>query len=174
MRLAPRGSVCALDFDATRAALLSGNLSHFDVIHLATHAVIDDERTAIVLSLVDENGKSIDGLILLQEIFDLRLGASLVVLSACRTALGRDLRGEGMVSLVRAFMHAGVPRVVATYWDVRDASTVVLMQRFYDAMLTEHLPPAAALRSAQLAMLRDERWRAPYYWAPFTLQGDWR
>jgi CHAT domain-containing protein len=174
LRLAPRGSLRALGFEARREAVVSADLAGFDVIHFATHAIVDAERTGIVLSLLDAHGRNVNGMIALQDVFSLRLGASLVVLSACRTALGSDLRGEGMVSLVRAFMHAGVPRVAATYWDVKDASTAALMRSFYRAMLVDHLPPAAALRSAQLEMLRGGRWRAPHHWAAFTLQGDWR
>ena len=174
LRFAPRGSISVLDFDASRDVFLSGDLSRFAMIHFATHAIVDGERAGIVLSLVDPQGKKIDGIVRLQDLYRIRLDASLVVLSGCRTALGRDLRGEGMVGLVRGFMHAGVPRVVATYWDVRDASTAELMRRFYRGMLVEHQSPAAALRAAQLAMRRETAWSSPYYWAAFTLQGDWR
>jgi CHAT domain-containing protein len=165
LRLAPRGSMHAFDSKARRDVLISGNLSRFGTIHFATHAIVDGDRAGIVLS---------EGVVSLQDLYRIRLDASLVVLSACRTALGRDLRGEGMVSLVRGFMHAGVPRVVATYWDVKDESTSELMLRFYRGMLVRGMTPAAALRSAQRSMQEEGPWRAPYYWAGFTLQGDWR
>jgi CHAT domain-containing protein len=174
LRFAPRGSVGALDFDARRDVVLSGDLTRFDVLHFATHAIVDGDHAGIVLSQVDIHGNRIDGVVRLQDLYRIRLEASLVVLSACRTALGRELRGEGMVGLVRGFMHAGAPRVVATYWDVKDESTSDLMRRFYRGMLVERQSPAAALRSAQLAMRRDRERSAPYYWAAFTLQGDWR
>ena len=71
-------------------------------------------------------------------------------------------------------MYAGAPRVVASLWDVRDEATAELMKRFYEAMLRQRMPPAAALRAAQLSMTREKRWEAPYYWAGFVLQGEWR
>jgi CHAT domain-containing protein len=96
-----------------------------------------------------------------------------VVLSACQTALGKEVRGEGLLGLTRAFMYAGAPRVVATLWPVPDVATAELMKRFYRAMLVDHVPPAAALRQAQESLRHEARWSAPYYWAGFTLQGDW-
>jgi CHAT domain-containing protein len=102
------------------------------------------------------------------------LSADLVVLSACQTALGKDIQGEGLVSLTRAFMYAGAPRVVASLWKVDDVATAELMKRFYRGVLREGLGPAAALRAAQLEMSRDSRWAAPYYWAGFVMQGDWQ
>jgi CHAT domain-containing protein len=96
------------------------------------------------------------------------------VLSACRTALGKDVRGEGLVGLTRGFMYAGAPRVVASLWNVPDEGTSQLMSRFYKGMLRDGLTPAAALRRAQIAMSTDPAWSAPFYWAGFTLQGDWR
>lgn len=104
----------------------------------------------------------------------MRLNAELVVLSACQTGLGREVRGEGLIGLVRGFMYAGVPRVVATLWGVDDAATATLMKRFYRGILQENLSPAAALRAAQLEMLRKKYWQSPYYWGAFVLQGEWR
>jgi CHAT domain-containing protein len=101
------------------------------------------------------------------------LSADLTVLSACQTALGREIRGEGLVGLTRSFMYAGVPRVVATLWKIDDAATAELMRAFYRALLKEGRGPAAALRAAQLELARTPAWSAPYYWAGFVLQGDW-
>lgn len=100
--------------------------------------------------------------------------AEVVVLSGCQTALGRQVRGEGPIGLARAFMYAGVPRVVASLWPVDDLATSELMKRFYRAMLVTRLTPAAALRVAQRELAATDRWRSPYYWAAFVLQGDWR
>jgi CHAT domain-containing protein len=97
-----------------------------------------------------------------------------VVLSACQTALGKDVRGEGLVGLTRAFLYAGSPAVVASLWTVPDRSTAELMRQFYHGMLKENLRPAAALRQAQIALWKDSRWARPYYWAAFTLQGEWK
>ena len=127
-----------------------------------------------MLSLVDEKGASQDGFLRMHEIYNLRLPADLVVLSACQTALGREIRGEGLVGLTRGFMYAGARAVVASLWEVDDESTAELMKRFYRAMLKEGRRPADALRAAQLEMSRSPRWSAPFYWAGFLLQGDWR
>jgi len=96
------------------------------------------------------------------------------VLSACQTALGKEIRGEGLVGLTRGFMYAGAPRVIASLWQIDDRASAELMKRFYGAMLGQKLRPAAALRAAQISMSKDPRWRKPNYWAAFTLQGEWK
>ena len=115
------------------------------------------------------------GFLLAPEIYNLKLPATdLVVLSACQTGLGKEVRGEGVVGLTRGFMYAGAPRVVVSLWNVSDRATADLMKSFYQGMLAKGLRPAAALRSAQIEMLKQRQWRAPYYWAAFGLQGEWR
>jgi tetratricopeptide (TPR) repeat protein len=167
-----------LDFSANRSAALDAGISRYRVLHFATHAFVDTaqpQMSGIVLSMVDRHGAAQDGFVRLRDIFTLRLNADLVVLSACQTALGKDVRGEGVLGLARGFMHAGVPRVVATTWKVDDAAAAELMKRFYGGMFgAKKLTPAAALREAQLALRRQPRFSAPYYWAPFVLQGEWR
>ena len=108
------------------------------------------------------------------DIYNLRLDADLVVLSACQTALGKEIRGEGLVGLTRGFMYAGASRVLASLWSVEDRATAELMGSFYRGMLREGLSPAAALRKAQLEMAKNPYRRSPYYWAGFSLQGEWR
>jgi CHAT domain-containing protein len=130
--------------------------------------------SGVVLSLVDRRGEPQDGFLRLNEIYNLRLNADLVVLSGCQTALGKAISGEGLVGLARGFMYAGAPRVVASLWSVDDRATAELMKRFYKAVLTKKIPPAAALREAQVDLLSDKGWRSPYYWAAFTLQGEWK
>jgi CHAT domain-containing protein len=167
----------AVDFRASRATALSGALADYRVVHFATHGLLNSARpelSALVLSLVDETGRDQDGLLRLAEIYNLRLPAEVVVLSACQTALGKEIRGEGLIGLTRGFMHAGAARVVASLWPVDDLATAELMTRFYRGMLKEGRRPAAALRAAQLEMSRTSRWRAPYYWAGFVVQGEWR
>jgi CHAT domain-containing protein len=127
-----------------------------------------------VLSLVDEKGKTQNGFLRLRHIFNLNLPAELVVLSACETGLGEDVKGEGLVGLTRGFMYAGSPRVLVSLWSVNDQGTSELMSRFYKKMLQEGQKPAAALRAAQIEMLQTSQWKEPYYWAAFTLQGEWR
>src|SRR5262249_59601284 len=135
----------------------------------------DPAVSGLVLSLVDARGRPQDGLFRLADIYNLRLSSDLVVLSACQTALGEEIAGEGLVGIVRGFMYAGAPRVVASLWKVDDRATTELMVRFYRALLgTAHVSPAAALRAAQLNLARQPEWRAPYFWAGFTLQGEWR
>jgi CHAT domain-containing protein len=132
------------------------------------------ELSGIVLSLVDEHGEPRDGFLRAHEIYNLKLSADLVVLSACQTALGKEIKGEGLLGLTRGFMYAGAPRVVASLWDVKDEATAELMKRFYRAMFKENLSPAAALRAAQVSMWKEKRWVPPYYWAAFVMQGEWR
>ena len=132
------------------------------------------ELSGLVLSLVDEKGKAQDGFLRLNDIFNLNLPADLVVLSACQTGLGKDIRGEGLVGLTRGFMYAGSSRVVVSLWSVNDQATAELMKRFYQGMLKNGERPAAALRAAQMEMWKDPRWRAPYFWAAFVLQGEWK
>jgi CHAT domain-containing protein len=130
--------------------------------------------SGVVLSLVDEQGNPQVGFLRAHEIYNLKLNADLVVLSACRTALGKEIKSEGLIGLTRGFLYAGASAVVATLWDVRDEATAELMKRFYRGMLKEGMHSAAALRAAQVSMWKDKRWEAPYYWAGFALQGEWK
>jgi CHAT domain-containing protein/tetratricopeptide (TPR) repeat protein len=178
LALAPAGAgFSAFDFDASRATVLSGALRDYKYVHIASHGLVNPfhpELPSIVLSLVGRDGSPRDGFLQAADIYNLRLNADLVVLSACQTALGKDVRGEGVVGLARAFMYAGSPAVVASLWTVPDRSTSELMREFYRGMLVENLRPAAALRRAQIALWKDSRWTRPYYWAAFTLQGEWK
>jgi CHAT domain-containing protein len=175
---APRSSTLkATGFKASHQLAISGELSLYRIIHFATHGLINSEHpelSGLVLSLVDENGRPQDGFLRMGEIFNLRLPADLVVLSACQTALGKEIKGEGLVGLTRGFMYAGARRVVASLWQVDDQATSELMRLFYRGMLKEGLRPAAALREAQIGMSRSSRWSSPYYWAGFVIQGEWR
>ena len=167
----------AFDFDANRDAVLNTDLARFRILHFATHSLLDDERpelSGIVLSLVDRAGRRQNGFLRLFDIYNLRLNADLVVLSACRTALGPEIRGEGLIGLTRAFFYAGAPRVLASLWQIDDRTGAAFMKPFYEAMLVRHERPAAALRSAQIAMWKTKGWDAPYYWAAFTIQGEWK
>jgi len=150
-------------------------LSSVEFIHFATHGLLNNqhpELSGLVLSLVDERGQPQEGFLRAHEVYNLKLNADLVVLSGCQTALGKDVKGEGLVGLTRGFMYAGSPRVVASLWRVSDKATADLMKQFYKGMLAEGLRPAAALRAAQVAMWKGKR--APYFWAAFVLQGEWR
>jgi CHAT domain-containing protein len=173
----PQKRLTALDFVASRETAQSVDLSQYRIVHFATHGLLDSqhpELSGVVLSLVDALGREQDGFLRLHEIYNLKLNADLVVLSACQTALGKEVRGEGLIGLTRGFMYAGTPRVVASLWRVDDRATAELMKRFYQAMLKTGLRPAAALRTARVSMLKEKNWSAPHYWAAFTLQGEWR
>jgi len=151
-------------------------LSKYRYVHFATHGYVDTLRaglSAIVLSMVDEQGKPQDGFLRTHDIYNLNLPAELVVLSACQTALGKDVTGEGLDGLTRAFMYAGARRLVVSLWSVNDQATAALMQRFYVEMLKNNKTPAAALRAAQIELSRTRRWQSPYYWAAFVMQGEW-
>jgi CHAT domain-containing protein len=167
----------ALDFAASRATVMNTGLDQYRIVHFATHGLLNSRRpelSGIVLSLVDEEGRPLEGFLRAHEIYNLKLNAELVVLSACSTALGKEIKGEGLVGLTRGFMYAGTPRVIASLWNVRDEATAELMKRLYRNMLIGKSSPAAALREAQVSMWREPRWAAPYYWAGFTLQGEWK
>ena len=169
-------SLMALDFDASRATATGSELGQYRFVHLASHGVLNarhPELSGIVLSLVDRMGSRQNGFLEAHEIYNLKLNADLVVLSACETALGQEIRGEGLVGLTRGFIYAGAPRVVASLWSVPDRSTAELMRRFYRFMLIDKLRPADALRRAQVSFWEDGRWSRPYYWAAFSLQGEW-
>ncbi|MFP5287202.1 MAG: CHAT domain-containing protein, partial [Thermoanaerobaculia bacterium] len=127
-----------------------------------------------VLSQVDAQGRRRDGFLSAPDVAGLDLQAEMVVLSACRTGLGRELRGEGLVGLTHAFFRAGARRVAVSHWNVQDRATAELMARFYRGLLAEGLPPAAALRAAQLSVRAEPKWSSPWFWAGFSLHGDWQ
>jgi CHAT domain-containing protein len=167
----------ALDFAASRDTATSPELNQYRYVHFSTHGLLNSvhpELSGVVFSLVNERGEAQDGFLRAHEIYNLKLRAELVVLSACQTGVGKEIRGEGLASLTRGFMYAGAPRVLVSLWDVSDWGTTELMVRFYHGMLKEGRRPAAALRAAQISLMNDKRWASPYYWAPFTLQGEWR
>jgi CHAT domain-containing protein len=175
---APAGrSLLALDFRASRQTALSPELSRYRIVHFATHGVVDSQTPALsglMLSRVGERGTPVEGFLGLDDIYNLHLGADLVVLSGCETALGKEVRGEGLVGLTQGILYSGAKRVAASLWRVEDQATAELMSHFYHALFAEGRPPAAALREAQLAIRSDKRWRSPYYWSGFVLQGDWQ
>jgi len=178
LSLAPAGQATeAMDFKASRTTMTGADLSRYRVVHLATNGVLDTDRpeiSGLVLSMIDERGQPQDGFFRLHDIYDLEWAAELVVLSACQTGLGKDIRGEGLVGLTRGFMYAGSERVIASLWNINDSVTAQLMRRFYRGLFTTKLSPAAALRAAQVEMWKQQPWQAPYYWAAFVLHGEWR
>ena len=177
MALIPEGSgLKLLDFNANRTVALGSELGQYQIVHFGTHGFINDENpevSGLALSLFDEQGRPQDGYLWLNDIYNLKLPAELVVLSACDSALGKEVRGEGLVGLVRGFMYAGAKRIMASLWKVDDKPTAALMKLFYQHMLQDGETPARALQMAQLEMSKQKRWQAPCYWAAFILQGEW-
>jgi len=175
--VAPSDRKEALDFAASVGTAKGTEIASYRYLHFATHGVINSlhpDLSGIMLSLFDKDGGEQDGFLSTLDVFNLKLPVDLVVLSACRTALGKEIRGEGLVGLTRAFLYAGAKRVMASLWKVDDAATAELMARFYENMLgPRHLTPTAALRKAQIAVKRQKRWEPPSYWAAFTLLGEW-
>ncbi len=167
-----------LDLDASEGNMEARDLSHYRMLHIATHGLLDAERPQFTgLALAPTGADDADGFLRVGEVFNLRLGSPLVILSACETGLGKEKRGEGVIGLTRAFMYAGAPTVGVSLWSVADKSTAELMPDFYQRMLTGQAPggaPAAALRAAQQQMIAGKRYSAPFYWAPFVLVGDWK
>ena len=170
-----------LDLDASEDNLETRDVSKYRVLHIATHGLLNAERpqfTGLVLTLV--GNKSQDGFLRTDEVFNLRLGSPLVMLSACETGLGKEKRGEGVMGLTRAFMYAGAPTVGVSLWSVADKSTAELMTDFYKRLLatpsasSSGVSASAAMRAAHLAMISGKKYSAPFYWAPFVLVGDWR
>ncbi len=166
-----------IDLNASEDNLRSRDVTNYRIIHVATHGLLDAERpqfTGVVLSLV--GNKDNDGFLRTDEIFNLRLGAPLVMLSACETGLGKEKRGEGVIGLTRAFMYAGAPTVGVSLWSVADKSTADLMADFYRRLLGPASSNSAsvAMRAAQLGLISGKKYSAPFYWAPFVIVGDWR
>src|SRR2546430_2252155 len=164
------------DLNANEDNLRARDLTSYRYVHVATHGLLDAERpqfTGVVLSLV--GNKSNDGFLRTDEIFNLKMSPSLVMLSACETGLGKEKRGEGVMGLTRAFLYAGSPTVGVSLWSVADKSTAELMTEFYKRLFSSDSTSASAsLREAQLAMINGKKYSAPFYWAPFVLVGDWR
>jgi len=165
-----------LDLDASEDNVDVRDITKYRILHVATHGLLNAERpqfTGLVLSLV--GNKNEDGFLRTDEVFNLKLGSPLVMLSACETGLGKEKRGEGVMGLTRAFMYAGAPTVGVSLWSVADKSTADLMTDFYRRLLAlQTASPATAMREAQLSMIAGKRYSAPFYWAPFVLVGDWR
>jgi CHAT domain-containing protein len=158
---------------ATESVLKSPAAADYRVVHLAAHSVVDEvmpRRSAVLLTA----GEQDDGLLRVSEIANLSLGADLVVLAACRSNVGRLVRGEGLLSLSRAFLHAGARAVVATMWMVDDRETAWLMGEFYRALGAGVAPDAALQQAQRRAIAAGGRHAAPANWGAFLVIGDAR
>lgn len=162
------------DFQANRNNIINDTLKESKFIHFATHALTakNPKTSGIIFSLVNEEGKEIDGFLSFEQILTLNLKADMVTLSACQTALGKEVEGEGLISLGRAFAYAGAKRTIITLWKVDDEATSEFMTKFYEKLLKENMSPSTALREAQIYMLKNPKWRLPYFWAGFVIEGE--
>lgn len=168
-------SLTAFDFAANQDLALSPAISEYRYLHFATHGVLDQERpelSGLALSMFDQEGREQDGFLRLVEIYNLKLAAELVTLSACETGLGKQMRGEGIIGLTRGFLHAGAQRALVSLWKVDDRASARLMGQVYAGIFRDRLSPAAALRRAQLAMQKDPAMKSPFFWAAFVLHGE--
>lgn len=141
----------------------------YNVLHFATHGIFDADQplnSALLLSACEKD----DGRLTASEIFDLDLNAAMVTLSACQSGMSKIKAGDEMTGLPRAFIYAGASTVIASLWNVNDESTSILMENFYNNLKDQNKPDA--LRSAQLELLNNHKYKEPYYWAAFTLTGD--
>lgn len=178
MRFAPAGAVTLLTgFAASHESVVGRDLQDYRILHFATHGLINNRYpslSSLLLSTVDERGHGRNGLLQLRDIYGLRLNADLVVLSGCRTGLGEEFDGEGLVGMTQGFLYAGSKRVIVSLWNVQDQATASLMADFYREMLEGGVVPSAALRRAKLKMYERGAWRAPYYWSAFIIEGEFR
>jgi CHAT domain-containing protein/tetratricopeptide (TPR) repeat protein len=164
-------------FSANREQLLNAPTSDYKILHFATHGLINEERpelSGIVLSRFAENGQKLDEFVRLHDIYGMNLNADLVVLSACETGIGKQVRGEGLMSLNNAFLQTGAKSVMSSLWKVEDAATLELMKNFYASLAGENVTPSKALQKAQIKMWQSGQYKSPFYWAAFTVQGDFR
>jgi CHAT domain-containing protein len=175
-RDAPDRELGAFDFEASLGTVRSRGLAGYRTVIFATHALVNPqvpELSGLVLSLFDADAAPRNGVLTLQDVHDLDLHAELVVLAGCDTAMGKQIHGEGLITLSRGFLYAGARRVLATLWEVDEEATVALIKAFYGLVQRGH-SHADALRRAQASLAENPRWRSPYYWAGFVLQGDWK
>lgn len=155
---------------ARESGLRDAAMPRFPVLHFATHGLVSDEQPKRSgLLLAPEPGE--DGLLQMSEIYGLGLHANLVVLSACQTALGREITGEGLIGLSRAFFYAGARAVVATLWNLNDRFAAEFVERFYRELNAGHASEEA-LRRAKVAYLKDARYSHPFYWSSLVMLGD--
>lgn len=173
--VAPENLLIKTDGAANRQAFFDADLENYQILHFAVHTFINDKKpelSAIALSSFDERGNKMESFLQSNDILNLDLSAELVVLSSCQSGLGKQVRGEGLIALSQSFFIAGSSASIISLWDVDDKVTAELMTRFYRKYLIENESAAAALRQTQLEIMLDKRWRSPFYWSAFVLQGN--
>jgi CHAT domain-containing protein len=162
-------------FDANRTNFQKKHHNNYKVLHFATHGLLNEEipeLSGIVLSQFDRDGRKQNGLIWLEDIYNLNLSADLVVLSACDTGIGKDVKGEGLMSLTNGFLQVGAKSVISSHWKVDDEATVELMKIYYEILAKEKVSTSRALQLAQIKLAENPKFQFPYYWSSFTIHGD--
>lgn len=165
------------DFEANVENIENLQLKNYRILHFATHGLLNSSRpelSGLIFSLYDKYGNKQNGFLSLNDIYNLNFASDLVVLSACQTALGKDVRGEGLIGMSRGFLYAGSNRIIASLWKVDDAATSEFMKRFYTNHLQKGLQASKALQQTKIEMKNIKRYESQYYWAAFTLMGDWQ
>lgn len=157
--------------DASEDLIKSGALAKYNYLHFATHGVVDETNPELSRIFL-QSGKQEDGNLFAGEIYNLNLNAELAVLSACQTGLGKFSKGEGVIGLSRALVYAGARNIIVSFWSVADESTAQLMTDFYKILLqNKNQPFRETLQQAKIKMIKEGKYAAPYYWAPFILIG---
>lgn len=178
LNVAPEGSrIGWFDLQASRDTLLSADLSPFRVLHFATHGMVSTEQpttSGVVLSMVNLAGQSQNGFVLGPDFFNLKLNSDLVVFGNLRASLSVQPQSGGLHGLHRALAYAGSPRLMVGIWPVTERVATTFWTAFYRNLLVEKQRPAAALRAAQLQVMKEKKWASPYYWAAFGMYGDFR
>ncbi|HNU43372.1 MAG TPA: CHAT domain-containing protein [Cyclobacteriaceae bacterium] len=158
--------------EANETSIKSETLRNYDLIHFATHGIVDEDNPDLSRIFLQNDSEAEDGNLFSGEIYNLHLNANLVTLSACQTGLGKISKGEGVIGLSRALVYAGAKNLVVSFWSVADESTSQLMTTFYQHLITtKETTFAEALRGAKLKMIRQQKYASPFYWAPFVLIG---
>jgi CHAT domain-containing protein len=161
-----------INHSANETSVKSETLKNYDLIHFATHGIVDEENPDLSRIFLQNDSEAEDGNLFSGEIYNLHLNAKLVTLSACQTGLGKISKGEGVIGLSRALVYAGAKNLVVSFWSVADESTSQLMTSFYQQLITTNSKPfTEALRDAKLEMIEHEKYASPFYWAPFVLIG---
>lgn len=175
IRLLFMGSNCEATIqtgnDASESNFKKENLGKYRFVHFATHGQVNESEPALSRIFLSPD-KGEDGSLYTGEIYNLKINADLVTLSACETGLGKVAKGEGIVGLSRALQYAGANNIIVSLWQVADASTSQMMIEFYKYNLNnDHHGYNTALRQAKLSLLNSEKYNRPYFWAPFILVG---
>jgi CHAT domain-containing protein len=157
---------------ANEQAIKTNSLTGYDVLHFATHGIVDETSPELSRIYLQDDSEKEDGNLFSGEIYNLKMDANLVTLSACQTGLGKISKGEGVIGLSRALVYAGARNLIVSFWSVADESTSQLMKIFYQQMLNNPSQGFSKdLREAKLALMKSPNYSSPYYWAPFILIG---